>query len=104
MAKERACKTCHLITTKDICPKCKTHSLSDDFSGIVVVLDPKHSDVAKRSEFSMWLVNMPFVFVKFFINFSENIIIQNMLFHIRAKIVVAQIDHKTKIENSGSFL
>jgi len=51
MSKERACKTCHLITSKEMCPKCKTHSLSDDFSGIVVVLDPKNSDVAKRLNF-----------------------------------------------------
>ena len=48
MSRERACKTCHLITQKDFCPKCKTHTLSDDFSGIVIVLDPKKSQIAVR--------------------------------------------------------
>ncbi len=51
MSKERACKTCHLMTHKEYCPKCKTHTLSDDFSGAVVILQPKHSNLAKRLNF-----------------------------------------------------
>jgi len=37
---EKACKNCHLITKKDksMCPKCKTHTLSDDFSGEVLLI------------------------------------------------------------------
>jgi DNA-directed RNA polymerase subunit E" len=46
--KEKACKTCHLITTKTICPQCKTHSLSDDYSGVIIVFDPKNSEIAKK--------------------------------------------------------
>ncbi|MHA1338952.1 MAG: transcription elongation factor subunit Spt4 [Promethearchaeota archaeon] len=47
--KERACKTCHLITRKNFCPKCKTNTtLSDDYSGVVIILDPKNSQVAKK--------------------------------------------------------
>lgn len=53
MAKERACKNCHLITYKEFCPKCKTHSLSEDFSGAVVILDPKDSQIAKRLNFDI---------------------------------------------------
>ncbi|MGQ4872585.1 MAG: transcription elongation factor subunit Spt4 [Promethearchaeota archaeon] len=46
--KERACKTCHLITKNEsICPKCKTHTLSDDFSGEVYIIKPKESKVAE---------------------------------------------------------
>ena len=46
---ERACKNCHLITKKDksLCPKCKTHTLSDDYSGEVIILDPSGSKIAK---------------------------------------------------------
>ncbi len=46
---EKACKNCHLITKKDksMCPKCKTHTLSDDFSGEVIILDPPNSKIAR---------------------------------------------------------
>lgn len=46
--KERACRTCHLITRKNICPQCKTHTLSDNFDGICIILDPKNSELAKK--------------------------------------------------------
>ena len=46
--KERACKNCHIITKNDsICPKCKTHTLSDDYTGEVAILRPKESKVAE---------------------------------------------------------
>jgi len=49
MAKEKACKNCHLITAKySQCPACKTYTLSDDFSGIVYILDPDKSVIAKE--------------------------------------------------------
>ncbi|TET58003.1 DNA-directed RNA polymerase, subunit E'' [Candidatus Bathyarchaeota archaeon] len=44
---EKACRECHAITTGTICPRCKTASLSDDFSGLVVILDPEESEIAK---------------------------------------------------------
>jgi DNA-directed RNA polymerase subunit E" len=44
---EKACATCHFITKGSVCPKCKTSSLSDDFSGIVIVFDPEGSAIAK---------------------------------------------------------
>jgi len=44
---EKACSTCHLITKENICPKCKASSLSDDFSGLVIVFDPQGSAIAK---------------------------------------------------------
>jgi DNA-directed RNA polymerase subunit E" len=44
---EKACSICHFITKENICPKCKTSSLSDDFSGIVIVFDPENSAIAK---------------------------------------------------------
>jgi RNA polymerase subunit RPABC4/transcription elongation factor Spt4 len=48
MAKEKACKTCHLITKNDtICPKCKTHTLSDDYHGEVIILKPQLSKIAE---------------------------------------------------------
>ena len=44
---EKACSTCHLIVARNVCPKCKTSTLSDDFSGVVIIFDPKGSAIAK---------------------------------------------------------
>ena len=44
---EKACSSCHFITRENKCSKCKSTSLSDDFSGLVIVFDPEKSAVAK---------------------------------------------------------
>lgn len=44
---EKACATCHLITRESMCPKCRTSSLSDDFSGLVIMFDVEGSAIAK---------------------------------------------------------
>jgi len=45
--KEKACKTCHLITKNEtICPKCKTHTLSEDYTGEVIIIKPKESIIS----------------------------------------------------------
>jgi len=44
---EKVCPTCRLITKENVCPKCKTSSLSDDFSGLVIVFNPEDSAIAK---------------------------------------------------------
>ena len=44
---ERACTTCHFITKENVCPRCKSTSFSDDFSGIVIMFDPETSVIAK---------------------------------------------------------
>jgi DNA-directed RNA polymerase subunit E" len=44
---EKACANCHFITKENVCPKCRSTSLSEDFGGIVVVFDPETSAVAK---------------------------------------------------------
>ncbi len=47
--KQRACKNCHLITKNEtLCPKCKTHSLSEDYTGEVVIIKPKESKIASQ--------------------------------------------------------
>lgn len=47
---DKACNKCHKITTGAICLKCKTTSLSDDFSGLVIIIDPEESEIAKAME------------------------------------------------------
>ncbi|KKM08001.1 hypothetical protein LCGC14_1728250, partial [marine sediment metagenome] len=45
--KERACKNCHLITKNEtVCPKCKTHTLSTDYTGEVIIIKPNESKFA----------------------------------------------------------
>ncbi len=43
---KKACRECHLISQGSTCPNCKTASLSDDFSGLVIIFDPKGSAIA----------------------------------------------------------
>ena len=48
LTKEKACKTCHIITKNDvICPKCKTHTLSEDYHGEVIIFKPQESKIAE---------------------------------------------------------
>ncbi len=44
---EKACSTCHLLTTGNVCSRCKTQTLSDDFTGLVIIFDPEGSGIAK---------------------------------------------------------
>lgn len=44
---EKACTQCHFLTKESICPKCRSTSFSDDFSGLVIVFDPEGSAIAK---------------------------------------------------------
>jgi DNA-directed RNA polymerase subunit E" len=44
---DKACRNCHTVTEANACPECKSTDLSDDFSGIVIIIDPEHSSIAK---------------------------------------------------------
>ncbi|HVP26618.1 MAG TPA: transcription elongation factor subunit Spt4 [Candidatus Bathyarchaeia archaeon] len=44
---EKACTNCHSLTKENICPKCRSPSLSDDFGGLLIVFDPENSAIAK---------------------------------------------------------
>jgi DNA-directed RNA polymerase subunit E" len=45
---EKACKNCRYISGGPVCPNCKSTNLSEDWSGLVVIVDANTSDVAKR--------------------------------------------------------
>ena len=45
---DKACKNCRFISSGPVCPNCKSTNLSDDWSGLVVVMDSSTSEVAKR--------------------------------------------------------
>lgn len=44
---EKACATCHHLTKENVCPRCKTPTLSDDYSGLLIVFDSENSAIAK---------------------------------------------------------
>jgi len=46
----RACRNCKSVTDENVCPVCKGTEFSDDYSGILVVLDPENSILAKKLE------------------------------------------------------
>jgi DNA-directed RNA polymerase subunit E" len=44
---DKACKTCRMISAGPVCPNCKQTIFSDDWTGLVVVIDPANSEVAR---------------------------------------------------------
>jgi len=45
---EQACRDCHRIVSGQTCPVCGSNSLSRDWSGYVVILDPELSSIAAK--------------------------------------------------------
>lgn len=47
MVREMACRKCKHVTTGKVCPICKSSDLTPDWNGIVLVVEPSNSIVAK---------------------------------------------------------
>jgi len=45
--KERACLDCKYITNEQVCPNCGSSRLTNDWSGVIFILDPEKSSMAK---------------------------------------------------------
>jgi DNA-directed RNA polymerase subunit E" len=45
---EKACKNCRYVSNGPVCPNCKSTNLSDDWTGLVIVIDPGKSEIAKK--------------------------------------------------------
>ncbi len=43
---ELACTECHAITKESTCPVCNSSSLSDNWSGLVIILNVNESKIA----------------------------------------------------------
>lgn len=46
----RACRKCKIIFEEPSCPLCKGTDLSDDYSGLLVVLEPEGSQLAQKMD------------------------------------------------------
>ena len=44
---EKACRECHLLFYGPVCPSCKAASPSDDFTGLVIIIDSEGSAIAR---------------------------------------------------------
>jgi DNA-directed RNA polymerase subunit E" len=44
----RACRHCKNINAETVCPVCKNTEFSDDYSGLLVVVDPENSILAEK--------------------------------------------------------
>ena len=44
----KACRNCNFIAGVNTCPNCGSASLSEDWTGYVVVINPNDSEIAKR--------------------------------------------------------
>jgi DNA-directed RNA polymerase subunit E" len=45
--RELACRACRTLTTERVCPNCGSADLTDNWSGLAVILDPSSSEVAR---------------------------------------------------------
>ena len=50
MAKPKACKECNsIVEDQPLCPYCKKPAtLSRDFSGLLIIMNPEKSEIAKK--------------------------------------------------------
>ena len=49
MIMEKACKSCKFISKgSPTCPLCGNDKLTDKFSGLVIIVNPEISDIAKK--------------------------------------------------------
>jgi len=44
----KACKKCNRICEENICPNCGSHELSNRFQGMIIVIDPNKSEIARK--------------------------------------------------------
>ena len=44
---DKACRNCGAISNLNKCPKCNSATLSDDYSGFVIIFDPENSEIAQ---------------------------------------------------------
>ncbi len=45
---EQVCRECHRIVAGQTCPICGSSNLSSDWSGMVIIIDPERSEIAKK--------------------------------------------------------
>lgn len=49
----KVCRECHRVVEGESCVICATANLSEDWAGYVVIIDPEHSEIAKKMHITM---------------------------------------------------
>jgi len=49
----KVCRDCHRVVDGEACTVCGTANVSEDWAGYLVIIDPEHSDVAKKMNISL---------------------------------------------------
>ena len=49
----KVCRECHRVVEGEACVICGTANLSEDWTGYVVIIDPEHSDIAKKMNITL---------------------------------------------------
>ena len=49
----KVCRECHRVVEGESCVICGTTNLSEDWAGYVVIIDPEHSEIAKKMNITM---------------------------------------------------
>ncbi|MCS7132287.1 MAG: transcription elongation factor Spt4 [Nitrososphaeria archaeon] len=47
-ARERACRSCRRLTTKNVCENCGSSNLTSNFMGLIIIFDEERSEIAKE--------------------------------------------------------
>lgn len=49
----KVCRDCHRVVEGEACVVCGTSNLSEDWTGYVVIIDPEHSEIAKKMQITL---------------------------------------------------
>jgi DNA-directed RNA polymerase subunit E" len=49
----RVCRECHRVVEGETCVICGTSNLSEDWAGYLVIIDPEHSEIAKKMNITL---------------------------------------------------
>ncbi|HDS62892.1 MAG TPA: DNA-directed RNA polymerase, subunit E'' [Methanofollis liminatans] len=49
----KACQSCHKVVEGEACMTCGSTNLSEDWAGYLIVIDPRHSGIAKQMNIEM---------------------------------------------------
>lgn len=47
---EQVCRECHRIINGQTCAICGSSNLSSDWSGMIIIIDPERSEIAKKMD------------------------------------------------------
>ncbi|MDV2480814.1 DNA-directed RNA polymerase, subunit E'' [Methanoculleus sp. Wushi-C6] len=49
----KVCRECHRVVEGEACVICGTSNLSEDWAGYLVIIDPEHSEIAKKMKITL---------------------------------------------------